>query len=223
MTKQEFIKAIAEDAKTVCKERGYGYAQFATCVAQACCESAYGQSAIMSKANAYFGIKANKSWVNNKTYGGLVYNSKTKECYDGRTYSSINACFRAYRCSLDSVRNYFDLMEGKRYKASLKANSVQECITIIKNGGYATSPTYISTIMKFYNAVRPQIDKIWGGSVAADYPTTNKAKSDFNVVVQEVILGVWGSGGERKRRLTEAGYDYATVQKAVNALLRGGH
>ena len=223
MTKQEFIKAIAEDAKTVCKERGYGYVQFAVCVAQACCESAYGQSAIMSKANAYFGIKANKTWVNNKTYGGLVYNSKTKECYDGRTYSSINACFRAYRNRLDSVRNYFDLIEGKRYKASLKANTVQECITIIKNGGYATSPTYINTIMKFYNAVRPQIDKIWDGSVAVDYPTPDKAKADFNVVVQEVILGVWGNGGERRRRLTQAGYDYATVQKAVNALLRGGH
>ncbi len=61
MTKSEFIKSIAENAKIVCKERGYGYAQYATCVAQACCESAYGQSAIMARANAYFGIKASKN------------------------------------------------------------------------------------------------------------------------------------------------------------------
>lgn len=218
MTKQEFIKTIANEAKQVCKERGYGYAQYATCVAQACCESAYGQSAIMSKANAYFGIKANKTWVNNKDYGGLVYNSKTKECYDGRTYTNINACFRAYRSSLDSVRNYFDLLAGKRYRESLKATTVEQCITIIKMGGYATSPTYISTIMKFYNNVRKEIDAIWGGAIKEE-----KTLKNLDYVVDEVIRGLWGNGGERKRRLAQAGYDYVMVQKAVNATMRGGH
>lgn len=33
----------------------------------------------------------------------------------------------------------------------------------------------------------------------------------------EVWHGMWGSGAERKRRLTEAGYDYAAVQALVNA------
>lgn len=220
MTKSEFIKSIAENAKIVCKERGYGYAQYATCVAQACCESAYGQSAIMANANAYFGIKANKTWVNKGKYGGKVYNSKTKECYDGKNYTTITGCFRAYSNLTDSVRDYFDLLGGKRYAASLKAQSVEECITIIKNGGYATSPTYIQTILKFYNTVKSQIDKIWDGSVAVDYPTVDKAKSDLSIVVQEVIMGLWGNGGERKIRLTRAGYDYKTIQAEVNRRLR---
>lgn len=218
MNRQEFIKAIANDAKTVCKERGYGYAQYATCVAQACCESNYGQSSIMSKANAYFGIKANKTWTNNKDYGGLVYNSKTKECYDGRSYTNINACFRAYRTRLDSVRNYFDLLEGKRYRESLKATSVEQCITIIKMGGYATSPTYISTILKFYNSVKREIDAIWGGAKVQEKTTKN-----IDYIVDEVIRGLWGNGAERKRRLMQAGYDPILVQKAVNATVRGGH
>lgn len=218
MSRQEFIKAIANDAKTVCKERGYGYAQYATCVAQACCESNYGQSSIMANANAYFGIKANKTWANNKNYGGLVYNSKTKECYDGRNYTNISACFRAYRTRLDSVRNYFDLLEGKRYKDSLKATTVEQCITIIKKGGYATSPTYINTILKFYNNVRKEIDAIWDGAIIQEKTTKN-----IDYIVDEVIRGLWGNGAERKRRLKQAGYDPILVQKAVNATLRGGH
>lgn len=217
MTKNEFIKSIAENAKAVCKERGYGYAQYATCVAQACCESAYGQSAIMANANAYFGIKANKSWVNKGKYGGRVYNSKTKECYDGKNYTTITGCFRAYSNLTDSVRDYFDLLGGKRYAASLKAQSVEECITIIKNGGYATSPTYIQTILKFYNTVKSQIDKIWGG-VVDTAPKANK--TDLDIIVDEVIRGLWGNGGERKIRLTRAGYDYKTVQAEVNRRLR---
>lgn len=211
MTKSEFVKSIAENAKIVCKERGYGYPQFATCVAQACCESAYGQSAIMSRANAYFGIKASQAWVKSGKYGGKVYNTKTKECYDGKTYTSISACFRAYDSLTDSVRDYFDLLGNQRYRASLKANSVHECITIIKQGGYATSPTYINTIMKFYSQVRDQIDKIWGGAIIEE-----KTDKNLDVIVDEVIRGLWGNGSERKRKLSAAGYDYATVQKEVN-------
>lgn len=211
MTKSEFVKSIAENAKIVCKERGYGYPQFATCVAQACCESGYGQSSIMSRANAYFGIKASQAWVKSGKYGGKVYNSKTKECYDGKTYTSINACFRAYDSLTDSVRDYFDLLGNKRYRASLKANSVHECIAIIKQGGYATSPTYVNTIMKFYSQVRDQIDRIWGGTIIEE-----KTEKNLDIIVDEVIRGLWGNGAERKRKLSAAGYDYATVQKEVN-------
>lgn len=38
-------------------------------------------------------------------------------------------------------------------------------------------------------------------------------------LAQEVIDGKWGNGDERKKRLTEAGYDYAKVQTKVNELL----
>ncbi|WP_421949883.1 hypothetical protein [Peptoniphilus rachelemmaiella] len=31
-------------------------------------------------------------------------------------------------------------------------------------------------------------------------------------------MGKWGNGEERKRRLTQAGYDHYTVQKRVNQL-----
>lgn len=38
-------------------------------------------------------------------------------------------------------------------------------------------------------------------------------------IADEVIRGEWGNGDERKRRLTEAGYDYNAVQQIVNEKL----
>lgn len=107
----------------------------------------WGSSNIMMKANAIFGIKATKTWK------GKVYNSKTKECYDGVTYTDITACFRAYDNLEESIKDYFDLIcKNARYKKALNCKSAEECITAIKNGGYATSPVYIQTIMSIINS-----------------------------------------------------------------------
>ena len=38
-------------------------------------------------------------------------------------------------------------------------------------------------------------------------------------LAREVISGKWGNGEERKRRLTNAGYDYYVIQRRVNQLL----
>ncbi|HEN3196485.1 TPA: hypothetical protein U4689_000635 [Streptococcus agalactiae] len=38
-------------------------------------------------------------------------------------------------------------------------------------------------------------------------------------LAREVISGKWGNGEERKRRLTQAGYDYYAIQRRVNQLL----
>ncbi len=40
-------------------------------------------------------------------------------------------------------------------------------------------------------------------------------KSDEEIA-DEVIKGLWGTGDDRKNRLTEAGYDYETIQKIVS-------
>ncbi|RHR70230.1 hypothetical protein DWW77_05490 [Ruminococcus sp. AF17-12] len=50
--------------------------------------------------------------------------------------------------------------------------------------------------------------------------TTTSTKKDVTTVAKEVIAGKWGSGDERKKKLTAAGYDYNTVQKKVNELLK---
>lgn len=141
MTKQEFLNTIASIVRAE-NLRRENILFNSVVIAQAICESGWGQSEIMMKANAVFGIKA---------YGwkGKVYNATTKECYDGKNYTNVEACFRAYNSLEESVKDYFDLITtSPRYRKACIASSPLECITAIKNGGYATSPTYINTIME---------------------------------------------------------------------------
>ena len=45
---------------------------------------------------------------------------------------------------------------------------------------------------------------------------TEKTNED---IADEVILGLWGNGAERKQRLEEEGYDYDAIQEIVNKKL----
>lgn len=49
--------------------------------------------------------------------------------------------------------------------------------------------------------------------------SSSKHKSN-DTIAKEVIAGKWGNGEERKKKLKAAGYDYNTIQKLVNKLLR---
>lgn len=64
--------------------------------------------------------------------------------------------------------------------------------------------------------------KSGAGWITLDHCTRYQASQTKTVdqLAREVIQGKWGSGDERKRRLTAAGYDYDAVQKKVNELMR---
>ena len=51
------------------------------------------------------------------------------------------------------------------------------------------------------------------------YKKSTNEKKSIDEIAKEVIAGKWGNGQDRKKRLTEAGYDYNTVQNKVNKLL----
>lgn len=46
--------------------------------------------------------------------------------------------------------------------------------------------------------------------------TTQPQPKPTDQIADEVIAGKWGDGADRKKRLTDAGYNYDAVQKAVN-------
>ena len=128
MKKSEFISKIAPLVVAENKKRGFPLFS-SVVIAQAICESGWGQSKIMMKANAIFGIKATSDWK------GKVYNAKTQECYDGKNYTDIKACFRAYNSLAESISDYFDLITKlERYRKATVADTPLECITAIKNG-----------------------------------------------------------------------------------------
>ena len=208
MEKSEFIPTIAPLVVAENKKRGNPLFS-SVVIAQAICESGWGQSKIMMKANAIFGIKATSSWK------GKVYNSNTQECYDGSTYTNITACFRAYDSLAESIADYFDLILGlSRYQGAINASSPLECITAIKNGGYATSPTYINTIMSIINTNNlTQYDNVEDVENSVD----NSANVDIEQLARGVIAGKYGNGNERKNKL---GNLYEEVQKRVNEMLK---
>lgn len=177
----------------------------------------------MMKANAIFGIKATKTWK------GKVYNAKTKECYDGVNYTDITACFRGYDNFEESIKDYFDLIcKNARYKKALNCKNAEECITAIKNGGYATSPTYVQTIMSIINSNNlTKYDKIETvGNV--DNTVGNSKMPTYkvgNVYTLQVDLKVRAGSGTNARQklyneLTYDGKKHAYNQKY--AVLRKG-
>lgn len=150
MNKQEFLDLIVPLAQTEAERRkmaGTGFVLPSVCIGQAVLETGWGGSALMTKANAFFGIKATESW------NGKVFSSSTQECYDNVNYTTITAAFRAYDTPADSVRDYYDLItNNSRYAAAVNVTDAGEAITAIKNGGYATSPTYVENVMSIINS-----------------------------------------------------------------------
>ena len=207
MTKQEFLNKIIPIIQNENSKRGNPLYN-SVVIAQAICESGWGQSQIMMKANAIFGIKATSSWK------GKVYNANTQECYDGSTYTNITACFRAYNSLAESISDYFDLITKlERYRKATVAETPLECITAIKNGGYATSPTYINTIMSIINS-----NNLTKYDNVEDVENSVDNSKSIEELAKEVIAGKYGNGEERKQKL---GNLYNEVQKRVNEILRG--
>ena len=61
--------------------------------------------------------------------------------------------------------------------------------------------------------------EILGGAKAEEVKPA-PVKKTVAELVEEVLDGKWGNGDDREKRLTAAGYDYETVQNAVNAKLK---
>lgn len=51
-------------------------------------------------------------------------------------------------------------------------------------------------------------------------PAKPDAKKSVTEIANEVIAGKWGSGTDRKKKLTKAGYNYEKVQAKVNEILK---
>lgn len=172
MATQTQVKNFINKVAPIAQAKASGRSKWSlpsVCIAQCCCESAYGTSPKMVNANALLGIKVGKSKVHFGTaWKDKVYSTATKECYDGKTYVNITDMFRAYDSIDNAIEDYFDMLAScSRYKGCLNQMDPKTCITAIKNGGYATSPTYITTIMGIINKYNlAQYDSVVTGSTA---------------------------------------------------------
>lgn len=162
--------AVAESNRRIAA--GQGFVLPSVCIAQSALETGWGSSGLMTRANAYFGIKAGGSWT------GAVYTADTWEVANGEAYNT-SANFRAYSSLADSVKDYYDLIgNNSRYSNALSFGTDQsawksprQCITAIWSGGYATDTLYVEKIMSTINARNlAEYDKLIDGvSVGTQY------------------------------------------------------
>ena len=123
-------------------------------LAQFILESGYGKSELAQNANNCFGMKKSLSgntWRDSVWEGKSVYTKKTQE-WDGSKYITITADFRKYDCVEKSIADHSAYMLGAKNGSSLRYDGLKNCtdyrkaVQIIKDGGYATSPTYVQNI-----------------------------------------------------------------------------
>ncbi len=105
-------------------------------LAQACLESADGNSELSVKSNNHFGIKCYTSWKGERTY----HDDDAK-----------NECFRVYETVLESFKDHSEfLRNGQRYASlfSYKQTDYKNWAHGLKKAGYATNPQYAHLLIK---------------------------------------------------------------------------
>lgn len=200
LEQQNFINSIYE---ALCKYAPtYNIKCYSAIIGQAILESGWGKSKLASNFHNYFGLKCGSSWK------GKSANMKTFEEFKGGTMTQTSDNFRVFDNLESGVKGYLDFINTKRYSNLKNVSSPKEYLQNIKNDGYASSSTYVDSVMK----------------IVTSYNLTSydsKISKSLEEIAKEVIIGKWGNGNERKKTLTKAGYDYTTIQSLVNKLLKG--
>ena len=161
-TRQQFINKIAPLAQTDMRNTGI---LASLTIAQACLESANGNSGLTLKANNLFGIKG--------TYNGQKQIMPTTEYYNGKK-CTVQAVFRKYPSWEDSIADHSDLfLRYDRYKNLRGLKDYKLACQYVRQDGYATDPHYTALLLKIiednklyrYDKEEPTEDKELSGAV----------------------------------------------------------
>ncbi len=151
--KSKFIKKVGPVARENYKRTGI---LASVTMAQAILESGWGQSSLARNGNNLFGMKVNLSgnnWAGSAWDGVNFYKKGTYEYGSGGRYR-ITAKFRKYSCIEDSVEDHSAYLlharngSRKRYAGLTATTSYKKQLQIIRNGGYATSGSYVSQLCR---------------------------------------------------------------------------
>lgn len=163
---QNFIESVAQGAINGWTK--YGVLPSVT-VAQAILESGWGQSALSTQAHNLFGIKG--------SYNGQYVTMQTREVYNGQSYY-IYDNFRKYANNSESVEDHGNfLYSNSRYANLLGDQSYASVARKLQSDGYATDPSYASSLIKLvemYNLT--QLDNI---AFSGKQPVINN-KNNYN-------------------------------------------
>lgn len=150
-------------------------------LAQFILESGYGKSELAQNANNIFGMKCSLSgntWIGSSWDGKSKYTKNTQEQHTDGSYETITADFRKYPCIEDSIADHsaylLGAMNGKklRYDGLKGCTDYKKAVQIIKDGGYATSLTYVEklcSIIEKWNLTQYDVKDSGSGEVIRWY------------------------------------------------------
>ena len=168
----------------------------AVSMAQFLLESGWGTSELAVNANNGFGMKKSLSgntWAGS-TWKGDVYNKVTKE-WDVATqqYKEITAPFRKYDCFADSIEDHSAYLLGAKSGSKLRYEGLKgeanykKAFQIIKDGGYATSPTYVENLCNVVE--KNNLTKYNYTGVVVETPKEDKPAVETLPVFSELKIG----------------------------------
>lgn len=202
-----FIAEIGPLIQKYAKEKGYHICS--PIIAQAICESAAGTSSLGYKYHNYFGMKCGSKWT------GRSVNLSTREEYTAGTLTNIKANFRVYDSMEEGVAGYFKFISSSRYSNLKDATTLQQYATMIKQDGYATSSTYVNTIISIANKYGLQ-SYDWE-NVQIAKPTLRIGDKNEEVKVLQSNLNRFGYGlyvdGDFGKKTEEALIDFQKKYK----------
>ena len=124
-------------------------------LAQFILESGYGKRELAQNANNIFGMKCNLSgntWSGSSWDGKSKYTKKTQEQNPDGSMVTITADFRKYSCIENFIADHSTYLLGAKNGSKLRYAGLKGCtdykkaVRIIKDGGYATSLTYVEKL-----------------------------------------------------------------------------
>lgn len=192
-----FINTIGPIIQKYASIKGYKYPS--AIIAQACLESAYGLSTLSKKYYNYFGMKCGSRWR------GRSVNMTTNEEYTAGTITTITDNFRVYSNMTEGVLGYFDFISISRYSNLKNATSYLDYIKKIKEDGYATSSSYITSlnnIVTKYNLTKFDIPKC---NYPVALPTIQNGSIGQQVKYLQYDLTFLGFIGKDNKKLTVDG------------------
>ena len=192
------------------------------------CSSLQNVAAVASGSGATYGsngwttstMKAILQKLGYKIITDSTYLSNAKYCVRGAIYvkSSSHTV-----CGLDNGSDYqktltkAGISTGKKEKAEKAKKSITEVAREVLAGKWGTGDNRKKRLEAAgydYATVQKKVNELSKGS------EKTSSKKSVTEIAKEVIAGKWGTGSERKRKITNAGYDYAAVQKKVNRLMK---
>ena len=159
------------------------------------------------------------------------------DAYDlgfGSNHGDINHWFPKYGKSMETVRDDVSKLlsnsnvDTPAQEVEDKPNDAVEELYRVRTswsdansqiGAYKVLDNAINACKEGYSVFDSKGNVVYTVENAPNDSGVSSTDKTVEQLAEEVINGIWGNGEERREALTEAGYDYNTVQDMVNKLL----